>query len=818
MLEDRYEIRGKLGHGGLGTVYRAWDRSLRREVALKRIRNDPDDGGEADEAARQMTRETGALSALQHPNIVTIYDIGRDEDGPYVVMELIGGDTIDAVVERAPLTFADFREFAGQVQEGLIAGQDLGLIHRDLKPSNLMLNWLPSGKFQVKIVDFGLAKFSSGPSRQTLDQNDSVYGSIFFMAPEQFERGELDARADMYAIGAVYYFALTGEMPFQGDTGPQVMAAHLEHRVVPLADKRPDVPQWAADWVMWHINRQPGERPENAREALASFIELDSTDTQAMSQESPESPPAESAEPETPKRPRLIIPGTEPAAKSPPAETEQAAQPTTGPQSAQPATGPQAVPSPPKTQTAPQPLQPPQGSPPSVHTTGQQTDAGTARAAADAPTPAPPVHPSPPSPTQVPTSAASPPSPAVPVRPTPAPAGPGQMSPQPPAGAVPPPGAAAPPSAKTGMGNTAKGAIGGILAIIVVTLTMIFLNIASHGKDTERYNELVEKAAVAGASELPVNERDVEILLNSIRAGSNRERETVYKALAIAKATDGTNVAERIAAFATTEALPVDIRVALLRRVVPRRSDPSVVPYLIEFARSSVDESAAATALAAVSELGGDEQIPEFLDVIQFTDSTPIRKAAEDAAAEAIRNSENRDRHAESLIALADNAAKDEVRRTAIRLLGHTGGDKARERVIEALENEERPETLAALRALQSWPDESVFGTLIELVETAEDEDLRRRGFDAAYGMLMDRDREIDEFDREDFWKMLAREAKLEREQITVINGLAQTETSDWALSVIEYFADEAERDRVIDQAEKAILHIRDRAKLKRDD
>jgi hypothetical protein len=368
------------------------------------------------------------------------------------------------------------------------------------------------------------------------------------------------------------------------------------------------------------------------------------------------------------------------------------------------------------------------------------------------------------------------------------------------------------------MGNTAKAAIAGILAIIVVILTMIFLNIASHGKDTERYNELVEKAAVAGASELPVNERDVEILLNSIRAGSNRERETVYKALAIAKATDGTNVAERIAAFATTEALPVDIRVALLRRVVPRRSDPSVVPYLIEFARSSVDESAAAAALAAVSELGGDEQIPEFLDVIQFTDSTPIRKAAEDAAAEAIHNSENRDRHAETLIALADNAAKDEVRRTAIRLLGHTGGDKARERVIEALENEERLETLAALRALQSWPDESVFGTLIELVETAEDEDLRRRGFDAAYGMLMDREREIDEFDREDFWKMLAREAKLEREQITVINGLAQTETSDWALSVIEYFADEAERDRVIDQAEKAILHIRDRAKLKRDD
>src|SRR5690606_26010134 len=101
-----------------------------------------------------------------------------------------------------------------QVQEGLIAAQDLGIVHRDLKPSNVMVNWLPSGKFQVKLVDFGLAKFSPKPSHQTVDHSDSVYGSIFFMAPEQFERAMLDARTDMYAIGCVYYFALAGKSPF----------------------------------------------------------------------------------------------------------------------------------------------------------------------------------------------------------------------------------------------------------------------------------------------------------------------------------------------------------------------------------------------------------------------------------------------------------------------------------------------------------------------------------------------------------------------------------------------------------------------------
>jgi len=262
MSADRYEIRGKIGQGGVGAVYRAYDTQLRREVVLK---------------------EATALSSVQHPHIVTVYDAGIDNEGPYVVMELINGKTLDEMVERGTLTYEDFKEVAVQSQEAMIAAQDLDLVHRDLKPSNVMVSWLPSGRFQVKIVDFGLAKFSAKPSLQTIDHGDAVFGSIFFMAPEQFERTPLDRRTDMYSLGAMYYYALSGDYPFNGDTAPQVMAAHLQNKVKPLAEVRPDLPPWLCDWVMWHIRRDMTDRPESARVALEHFLAHDSAHTMSVS-------------------------------------------------------------------------------------------------------------------------------------------------------------------------------------------------------------------------------------------------------------------------------------------------------------------------------------------------------------------------------------------------------------------------------------------------------------------------------------------------------------------------------------------------------
>ena len=268
-MSNRYEIREQIGKGGLGAVYKAFDTQLQREVAMKRVLS-PDQATEEEvqEAADKLIAEAQTLSSLNHPNIVTVFDVGQDEEGGFVVMELLKGETLDETIERGVLTQEDFTEVVYQAMEALIAAQAADVIHRDIKPTNIMVIWQASGKFQIKILDFGLAKFSKTPSVQTMDQEESVLGSIFFMAPEQFERGELDARTDIYQMGCVLYNALTGQYPFDGETAPQVMNAHLQHKVIPLDQIRPDLPPAVCQWVMWLINRDIDHRPQDARDAL----------------------------------------------------------------------------------------------------------------------------------------------------------------------------------------------------------------------------------------------------------------------------------------------------------------------------------------------------------------------------------------------------------------------------------------------------------------------------------------------------------------------------------------------------------------------
>ncbi len=271
-MSNRYEIREQIGKGGLGAVYKAFDTQLHREVAIKRVLS-PDKATEEEvkDSADKLIAEAQTLSSLNHPNIITVFDVGQDEKGGFVVMELLKGETLDDTISRGVLTQEDFTEVVYQTLEALIAAQANNVIHRDIKPTNIMVIWQASGKFQLKILDFGLAKFSKTPSVQTMDQEESVMGSIFFMAPEQFERGELDARTDLYQMGCVYYNALTGQYPFNGETAPQVMNAHLQHRVIPLDQVRPDLSPSICQWVMWMINRDIQHRPRDAREALSRW-------------------------------------------------------------------------------------------------------------------------------------------------------------------------------------------------------------------------------------------------------------------------------------------------------------------------------------------------------------------------------------------------------------------------------------------------------------------------------------------------------------------------------------------------------------------
>ncbi len=276
-MSERYQIKSKIGQGGIGAVYRALDTHLQRDVAIKRLLPPEESESFDDDPTQGLLREATTLSTLQHPNIVSVYDVGKDDDGAFVVMELVDGETFEEVVQRGLMTMEDFTELVGQSLEALIAAQDKNLVHRDIKPTNLMVKWLPSGRFQFKLLDFGLAKFSPRPSKQTIGLGDSILGSIHFMAPEQFERRPLDGRTDLYAIGCIYYFGLTGRYPFDGDTAAEVMAAHLQHNIKPVHDFRSDLPRRFANWVMWLVSREVEDRPRDAKHALDVFLNPNAT-------------------------------------------------------------------------------------------------------------------------------------------------------------------------------------------------------------------------------------------------------------------------------------------------------------------------------------------------------------------------------------------------------------------------------------------------------------------------------------------------------------------------------------------------------------
>jgi hypothetical protein len=272
-----YEVLGMLGAGGMGEVYRARDSRLGRDVAIKVLLTSTTD--DPDRRAR-FEREAQAVAALSHPNVIAIFDTGVHEHQLYVVMELLAGETLRERIGTNVTGFSVRKavEIAVQIARGLGAAHAKGIVHRDLKPENIFL--LDDG--QVKILDFGLARQAaatepSGATR-TIAATDpgTVMGTVFYMAPEQVRGQAIDARADVFAFGAVLYEMLTGQRAFQRDTAADTMSAILTQEPPELVGSRPDLSP-ALDKIVRHcLEKNANERFQNARD-IAFAIEAIST-------------------------------------------------------------------------------------------------------------------------------------------------------------------------------------------------------------------------------------------------------------------------------------------------------------------------------------------------------------------------------------------------------------------------------------------------------------------------------------------------------------------------------------------------------------
>ncbi|HEX8153896.1 MAG TPA: serine/threonine-protein kinase, partial [Thermoanaerobaculia bacterium] len=266
----RYEIRSLLGAGGMGVVYLADDTTLRRPVALKVLSASSTETNV--EWRNRLEQEALAASALNHPNILTIYDIGDAEGQHFIATEYVNGVTLRQRMLRAEPTFDEVLHIAAQVASALAAAEAAGLVHRDIKPDNIMLR--VDG--YVKLLDFGLARAIVN-SDAGLKQTDPyvVRGTVFYMSPEQLRGMNIDARTDIWSTGVVMYELISGRLPFEGDNTSDVVAAILRNPPPPLTTQRGmPVPPRLDEIVATAMHKDRAKRYQSAAQLFADLQEL----------------------------------------------------------------------------------------------------------------------------------------------------------------------------------------------------------------------------------------------------------------------------------------------------------------------------------------------------------------------------------------------------------------------------------------------------------------------------------------------------------------------------------------------------------------
>jgi len=266
-----YEILSPVGAGGMGEVYRAKDTRLDRTVAIKVL---PADSADNPDARQRFEREARAVSSLNHPHICVLHDVGRQDGIDFLVMEYLEGETLAARLSKGPLPIQQALQYAIRIADALAAAHRGGIFHRDLKPGNVMLT-----KSGAKLMDFGLAKLRISDAvqpvpnaslvptvSQPLTQKGTIVGTFQYMAPEQLEGKGTDARADIFAFGAVLYEMLTGRKAFEGQTQASVIGAILHATPAPLSDLQPLTPPTLDRVVNACLAKDPDERWQTAHD------------------------------------------------------------------------------------------------------------------------------------------------------------------------------------------------------------------------------------------------------------------------------------------------------------------------------------------------------------------------------------------------------------------------------------------------------------------------------------------------------------------------------------------------------------------------